>query len=78
MANDNQVLKMLREHSGNVGYHPLCSLLDLVDEQDCTIGEKINIHKSIAKYVEAEHKAVEFTGKVSTGVDLRFDIGHNS
>lgn len=74
MANTNSVLKMLREHGNNPGYHPLCSLLDLAGEQDATIGEQIAIHKSIAKYVEAEHKAIEFTGKVSSGIDFRFDI----
>ena len=58
----NSVLKMLREHSGKPHYHPLCSLLDLADEADATIPDQINIHKSIAKYCEAEHKAIEITG----------------
>ena len=70
----NEVLKMLREHSGNNTYHPLCALLDLADEPDATVGEKINIHKSIAKYTEAELKAIEHSGKVQSGVDFRFDI----
>jgi len=71
----NSVLKMLRDHNGNANYHPLTSLLDLVDEVDCTIGEKITIHKSIAKYTEAEMKAIEFTGKVNSGVDFNFNVG---
>jgi len=74
MSAANSVLKMLREHKGSATYHPLCSLLDLAEEVDCTIGEQINIHKSIAKYVEAENKAIEFTGKVNTGVDFSFNI----
>ena len=75
MSNTSTVLKMLRDHSGNPGYHPLTSLLDLTGEADCTIGEQINIHKSIAKYCEAENKAIEFTGKVSSGVDFNFNVG---
>jgi len=75
MSNSNSVLKMLRDHTGNPAYHPLTALVDLVDEQDCTIGEKITIHKSIAKYTEAEMKAIEFTGKVNSGVDFSFNIG---
>ena len=74
MANTNTVLKMLREHSDNPSYHPLTSLLDLSKDGDATIGEKITIHKSIATYVEAQNKAVEFTGKVSSGVDFNFNV----
>jgi len=76
MSNGNAVLKMLREHGvGNQTYHPLTALLDLSIEEDATIGEQIMIHKSIAKYVEAENKAIEFTGKVTSGVDFNFNIG---
>ena len=76
MSNGNTVLKMLRDHgTGNAGYHPLTSLLDLVDEEDCTIGEQITIHKSIAKYCEAENKAIEFSGKINSGVDFNFNVG---
>ena len=75
MATANSVLKMLRDHgSGNQTYHPLTALLDLASEQDATIGEQIMIHKSIAKYCEAENKAIEFTGKVAQGVEFNFNI----
>ena len=69
----NSVLKMLREHNGNQNYHPLCSLLDLADEIDATIPDKINIHKSIAKYIEAENKAIEFTG-IGTADPIKLSI----
>lgn len=60
--NTNRVLSMLRAHRKDESYHPLCALLDLSDEMDTTISEKINIHKSIASYVEAQNKQIEFTG----------------
>lgn len=62
MSDTNRVLKMLREHKKDDTYHPLCSLLDLSDEDDATITERINIHKTIATYVEAQNKQIEFTG----------------
>ena len=74
MAASQTVLAMLRKHKGDQVYHPLCSLLDLADEVDATIGEQIMIHKSIAKYVEAENKAIEFTGKVTAGVEFNFNM----
>ena len=62
MESNNRVLSMLRSHRKDNKYHPLCSLLDLTDEMDATISEKINIHKAIATYVEAQNKQIEFTG----------------
>lgn len=62
MSQNNRVLSMLREHRKDEKYHPLCALLDLTDEMDATISEKINIHKSIATYTEAQNKQIEFTG----------------
>lgn len=61
-ANTNRVLAMLREHKGDDKFHPLCSMLDLIKEQDATITEKINIYKSIASYTEAQNKQIEYTG----------------
>ena len=74
MPASQTVLAMLRKHNGNQLYHPLCSLLDLAGERDATISEQIMIHKSISKYVEAENKAVEFTGKVTAGIEFNFNM----
>jgi len=76
MSDRQTVLVMLREHSKNPHYHPLTALLDLTGDADATVGEHIAIHKTIAKYVEAENKAVEFTGKVTSGVDFNFNLGN--
>jgi len=57
-----RLLKMLREHSGDQTYHPLSALLSLADNEDAKVGDKISIHKEIAKYVEAQHRQIEFTG----------------
>jgi len=77
MSNES-VLKMLREHSKNSNYHPLSALLDLTQEADATIGDQITVHKTIAKYVEAENKAIEFSGKVTSGVQFNFDMVKNA
>jgi len=69
------VLKMLRDHSGDSRYHPLTSLLDLVDEPDATIVDKINIHKTIGKYVEAEMKSVEYIDNSVAPTNFSFKIG---
>ena len=73
----NRILNMLREHDGNGSkYHPLTALLDLADEYDATIPDKINIHKTIAKYTEAEMKQIEFTGGAgSEPIGLNINIG---
>jgi len=72
----NKVLEMLREYGDNKNYHPLCALLDLSAEKDATISEQINIHKSIAKYVEAENKAIEFIGVEELApIKLTMDFG---
>lgn len=68
----NEVLKMLRAHTGNPGYHPLCALLDLAGHEQCTIGEQITIHRAVAKYVEAEQKAIEVSNKMPAGVEFVF------
>jgi len=62
MSQNSRVLNLLREHSSSSQYHPLCALFDLCAQPDATIPDQINIHKTIAKYVEAEHKQIEFTG----------------
>ena len=62
IKNESRVFKMLQAHRGDLTYHPLCSLLDLADEQAASIGDKIAIHKSLAKYVEPELRQVEFKG----------------
>ena len=62
MASNNRLLKMIQDHSGSPNYHPLCALHDLCNMGDATIPDQINIHKTIAKYTEAEHKQIEFTG----------------
>jgi len=72
----NSVLKLLREHQGaGSTYHPLCSLLDLSGEADATVSDKINIHKSIAKYCEAELKSVEIKSNDLDGIKMSFNIG---
>ena len=60
--NTSRVLTMLQAHSGLQTYHPLCALLDLADDEAASIGDKITIHKSLAKYVEPELRQVEFKG----------------
>jgi hypothetical protein len=62
IKNESRVLKMLQAHRGDQTYHPLCSLLDLADDEAASIGDKITIHKSLAKYVEPELRQVEFKG----------------
>ena len=75
----NRVLSMLRKHSGSAAYHPLCSLYDLADEVDATIPDKINIHKSIAKYCEAENKSIELVGAENmTPISMSINIDGNT
>ena len=60
--NTSRVLRMLQEHSGDQTYHPLSALLSLANDEAASIGDKITIHKSLAKYVEPELRQVEFKG----------------
>jgi len=69
------VLEMLRKDSGDSTYHPLTSLLMLAREPDATIGDQITIHKSIARYVEAERKAIEIDTSAMDPVNFKFQIG---
>lgn len=51
---------MLQEVEGHSGYHPLVSILRITDE--CMVDDhrlKLDCHKAIAKYVEAERKSVD-------------------
>lgn len=57
-----RILKMLRDHTGDQTYHPLSSLLSIALDEKASIGDKITIHKSIAKYVEPELRQVEYSG----------------
>jgi len=53
-----RILDMLQERKP--GYHPLVSILELTDE--CMVDDhrlKLDCHKAIAKYVEAERKSVD-------------------
>lgn len=68
------VIDLLRKHKGDENYHPLCSLLDLADDVTASVGDKINIHKSIAKYCEAERKAIEIDSTRDEPINLRFLI----
>lgn len=77
MANTT-VLDMLRKHCGDKKYHPLSALLDLTQEMDATVPDQISIHKTIAKYVEAENKSVEFSSGGSSGVQFNFDMISNA
>ena len=70
----NSVLKMLREHAGNDHYHPLCSLLDLAGDEDASVPDRINIHKSIAKYTEQELRSVEVRGATSEPIRMSINI----
>lgn len=72
------VLTLLRENSGDSTYHPLCSLLSLADEFDATITDKINIHKAIARYVEAERKSIEIENTSDEPINFTFQIGKAS
>ena len=72
------VLTLLREHTGDEKYHPLCSLLDLASESDATIPDQINIHKTIAKYCEAERKSIEMDLIGDEPINFRFLIGTDS
>ena len=69
------VLDLLREHSGDGLYHPLCALLDLADAKDATIGDQITIHKTIAKYCEAERKSIEIEDSSIPPTNFKFVIG---
>ncbi|RKY42340.1 MAG: hypothetical protein DRP85_03375 [Candidatus Makaraimicrobium thalassicum] len=71
------VLQLLRDHKKDELYHPLCSLLDLADEPDATVPDKISIHKTIAKYCEAEKKAIEFVNTDIAPVNFRFLLGES-
>jgi len=71
----NRVLTMLREDENYATYHPLKALLNLAEHMDATIPDQIAIHKTIAKYCEAENKQIELIS--SDGADsigLRFVI----
>ena len=57
-----RILKMLRDHTGDQTYHPLSALLSLASDEKACIGDKITIHKSIAKYVEPELRQIEYSG----------------
>lgn len=74
LTENSRILKMLQDHSGNRLYHPLSSLLDLADEVDATIPDKISIHRTIVKYVEAELKAVEYINIDQAPVGLSINI----
>lgn len=62
MSGESRILKMLRESGGDPSYHPLCALLSLTNDQMASVQDKINIHKTIAKYVEPELRQVEYSG----------------
>lgn len=57
-----RILKMLRDHTGDQTYHPLSALLSLASDEKAGIGDKITIHKSIAKYCEPELRQIEYSG----------------
>lgn len=64
---DNEVLDLLRQ--GSKGYHPLVSLLNLSEDIDASVTEKINCHKEIARYVLPQLKATE------TKLDINGELG---
>jgi len=70
----NNVLDMLRTHSGEVDYHPLCSLLDLAENSNSKVADKIAIHKTIVKYCEAELKSIEIKDNNKEAVNMNFHI----
>ena len=54
----SRILDMLQERKP--GYHPLVSILEITDE--CLVDDyrlKLDCHKAIAKFVEAERKSVD-------------------
>jgi hypothetical protein len=57
-----RILQMLRDHTGDAAYHPLCALLSLAQNETALVSDRINIHKTIAKYVEPELKQIEYSG----------------
>lgn len=62
MSPTPRILQLLRDHTGDQTYHPLCALLSLTTSEMASVQDKINIHKTIAKYVEPELRQVEYTG----------------
>ena len=68
------VLDMLRESSGDTTYHPLSSLLKLAGEADATIPDQINIHRAIAKYVEAERKSIDVKNAYAEPINFSFKL----
>ena len=47
------------------GYHPLLSLAEIALDEDTPVRTKVDCHKTIVKYVEAELKSVEVKAEVS-------------
>lgn len=57
-----RLIKMLRQHSGDPTYHPLSALLSLASDEKAGIGDKITIHKELAKYCEPQLRQIEYSG----------------
>jgi len=54
----SRLLDMLQERKA--GYHPMVSILDLTDEcQEDDYRLKLDCHKTLLKYVEAERRSIE-------------------
>lgn len=74
-----RILKMLRDHTGDQTYHPLSALLSLASDERAGIGDKITIHKSIAKYIEPELRQIEYAGaKEKPPVTMRIILDEES
>jgi len=53
----SRILDMLQEVEE--GYHPLVAILNIAREEESDGRLRLDCHRSIAKYIEAEQKSIE-------------------
>jgi hypothetical protein len=75
-SDKSSILDMLREN--NPGYHPLKELADIAMDPETDVKSKIDCHKTIVKYCEAELKSVEVNANVKGDLGMLRVIVDNS
>jgi hypothetical protein len=68
LPDKSAVLKMLQAKNGE--YHPLIELMNIGMDDKTDVRLKVDCHKTIAKYCEAELRSVEVKGAIDANLGV--------
>lgn len=68
MKTGDQLLEMIQEKYPD--YHPLMAVADIANQDDSTIGQKMEASKTVLKYTLPELKSIDISGQIDHNLSV--------